>query len=529
MIEDDLDDIIRNKFQGHEENYDDNSWARLVEKMDQIDLNNEGSFDEAVRDKLTNHQERYDHASWTQLSSRMDEINVSNEGSELSEIKEQLLAHQETVIESHWQILKAELEALEQRRYRLWGTKAIEAVTMLLLLWTFTNFGPIFNIEQIGPASTTPLDYAIDPAYESEEYWISQNEVSSLGYQRIIPKAGQVFDEVAVVEYDATSAINRTSIDQNGRTGIIHNTPSNDLSEGIIVSAVNHKDQAIIESISEEIQLDEITSSALITSTNSDLSLLELGLIQPLDIVLTHDHPTSGLSVITGIEDKSYRNKNDGWWFGVNYSTDINLINSGFNLGFVTSQLSSGLLGQTGGLSLSWQKGIVEIQSGFRLSNKAHSPGLLRSFTQASDFSVLEHNLELIEFTQAQLPVTLKLHALNASKNHIYGFVGVTANAILGYDFTIEKTVQSFARVRPTDLDAVVDLTDLPAGISQGGSLRYNTNFTGVVGFGVESSIANKLSFYVQPQYQHQFGGELNNYVSRIGTISVETGVKLKF
>ena len=143
MIEDDLDDIIKNKFQGHEESYDANSWARLMEKMDHIDLINEGSFDEALKEKLTNHQEHYDHTSWTQLSSKMDEINVSAEGSDINGIKEQLLAHQETVIESHWQILKAELEALEQRRYRLWGTKALEAVTMLLLLWTFTNLSLI--------------------------------------------------------------------------------------------------------------------------------------------------------------------------------------------------------------------------------------------------------------------------------------------------------------------------------------------------------------------------------------------------
>ena len=105
----------------------------------------------------------------------------------------------------------------------------------------------------------------------------------------------------------------------------------------------------------------------------------------------------------------------------------------------------------------------------------------------------------------------------------------MTGNTILDYDFTVEKTVQPSTRVRPTDFNAIVDLTDLPAGFSEGGSFRYNTNFTGVIGFGVESSIADKISYYVQPQYQHQFGGELNNYVSRIGTISVETGVKLKF
>ena len=529
MIEDDLDDIIKNKFQGHEESYDANSWARLMEKMDHIDLTNEGSFDEALKEKLTNHQEHYDHTSWTQLSSKMDEINVSAEGSDINGIKEQLLAHQETVIESHWQILKAELEALEQRRYRLWGTKALEAVTMLLLLWTFTNFGPIFNLDQVEPASTAPLDYAVNPAYESEENWTSQQVASSFDENLTVPKALEAFDNVASVEFVATSTSNRTSRDQVASSGVIQNIGSNGQSGNVIFSTVNHIDQAILGIGSDDIQLIEITSSASLTSTTGDLSLLELGLIQPLDIVLTHDHPTSDLSVIERIEDKSYRNKNDGWWFGLNYSADINLINSGFNLGFVTSQLSSGLLGHTGGVSLSWQKGIFEIQSGFRLSRKAHSPGLLRSFTQASDFSVLEHNLELIEFSQAQIPVTVKLHALNASKSHIYGFVGVTGNTILDYDFTIEKTVQPSARVRPTDLDAVVDLTDLPAGVSEGGSFRYNTNFTGVVGFGVESSIADKLSYYVQPQYQHQFGGELNNYVSRIGTISIETGVKLKF
>ena len=165
------------------------------------------------------------------------------------------------------------------------------------------------------------------------------------------------------------------------------------------------------------------------------------------------------------------------------------------------------------------------------MSTKAHSPSLLRSFTQASDLSVLEHNLELIEFKQAQIPLIVKLHGLNSSRSHIYGFVGVSGNTILDYDFTIEKTVlQPSARVRPRDLDAsIIDLTDLPEGFAEGGEIRFNTNFTGIIGFGIESSIGQKASFFVQPQYQFQFGGALNNYVSRIGTLSVETGVKLKF
>ena len=87
MIEDDLDDIIKKKLQGHEEDYDANSWSGLMEKMDQID------FDESIKRKLTNHQENYDHASWTQLSSRMDEINVSGEVSKVKGIKELSLIH----------------------------------------------------------------------------------------------------------------------------------------------------------------------------------------------------------------------------------------------------------------------------------------------------------------------------------------------------------------------------------------------------------------------------------------------------
>ena len=179
MIEDDLDDIIRNKFQGHEENYDANSWSSLLEKMDQIDLNAEESFDEVVKEKLTEHQEQYDQASWTQLSSKMDEIYASADGAELGEIKKKLETHEESVIESHWQILKAELEALEHRRYRLWITKSIEAVIILLLLWTFTNFSPIFAPEQIAPSSI-PLDYVLDDSYDSEEFWASNKALSPI-------------------------------------------------------------------------------------------------------------------------------------------------------------------------------------------------------------------------------------------------------------------------------------------------------------------------------------------------------------
>lgn len=531
MIEDDLDDIIRNKFQGHEENYDANSWSSLLEKMDQIDLNAEESFDEVVKEKLTEHQEQYDQASWTQLSSKMDEIYASADGAELGEIKKKLETHEESVIESHWQILKAELEALEHRRYRLWITKSIEAVIILLLLWTFTNFSPIFAPEQIAPSSI-PLDYVLDDSYDSEEFWASNKALSPIdgnidgrSYDNVVNGR-----DIVIVEDNINSTNENGGFDEvieyitSSSNGTVNGTVLSGSTGNLIINQVR------AEKASDDIHLSEITTTERLEGSYGDLVSLDIGLIRPFDVLLDHDHPTSDLTTFDQTKDKSYRHKNDGWWFGANYSADINLINSGFNLGFVTSQLSSGLLGHTGGLSLSFQKGIVEIQSGFRLSTKAHSPGLLRSFTQASDFSVLEHNLELIEFTQAQIPLVVKLHALNSSRSHIYGFVGVSGNTILGYDFTIEKTIQPSARVRPTDFDAsIVDLTDLPEGFAQGGPIRYNTNFTGVIGFGVESSIGQKVSFFVQPQYQHQFGGALNNYVSRIGTISVETGVKLKF
>ena len=320
MIEDDLDDIIRNKFQGHEENYDVNSWSSLLEKMDQIDLNAEESFDEVVKEKLTEHQEQYDQASWTQLSSKMDEIYASADGAELGEIKKKLETHEESVIESHWQILKAELEALEHRRYRLWITKSIEAVIILLLLWTFTNFSPIFAPEQIAPSSI-PLDYVLDDSYDSEEFWASNKALSPIDEHT----DGRSYDnvvngrDIVIVEDN----INNTN-ENGGFDDIIENIVSSSNGTVLSGSTGNLINLVRVEIASDDIHLSEITATERLEGSYGDLVLLDIGLISPFDVLLDHDHPTSDLTTFDQPKDKSYRHKNDGWWFGANYSADIN-------------------------------------------------------------------------------------------------------------------------------------------------------------------------------------------------------------
>jgi len=452
----------------------------------------EGRLEEIIKQKLENHEEFYDSASWDQLSSKMDLVDADIEESAL---KDQLVNHQEPIIESHWQILKAELEALEQRRYRLWATKSIEAITLLLLIWTFTNVSSLI-VPRSQHESAVDIDYAQNEDNQQIKLQAFSEELNPQPTVRVVS------NEVVVLNDDQNEQLSNISIDLIDllKISMFHNS---------------------IGDLSQLLGDDDLAMG----SREIDISYIDHSEIEPLVVNMNYKAPSS--SVLSG-KEKTFKNRNDGWWIGAGFAEDINLINSGFNFGYLRSQVNSGLIGATADVSISWQTGPVELQSGLKYGQKGFAPGLLRTFTKASANSYLENQLDLIEFQQVQVPLMLKLHGLNKSKNHLYGFVGVSANAILGYTYSIQKSVQPSTRVNSLDLEPQIDLTELPTGFVQGGSLKTNSYLTGVIGFGFESRISDKVSFYLQPQYQHQLAGTLNDYVNRINSINIQTGLKIR-
>ncbi len=454
----------------------------------------EDKWDDIIKERLVSHEESYDPASWDKLSFKIDQELIDVDEKVISQVKERLSNYQEPIIESHWQILKKELEALEQRRYRLWLIKSIEAVTMLLLVWTFTNFG--------GLLKTVELDHIkkIDRQEELNSYAVVEHDLftnNSVEVSNLLP-----LDNPKTVDKLKTFA-------------------SKDISR---LSRLPSRVLNAIEVIIDKKSLGKSSEHIIKLRSLNPISTLS---IDALTIDISSTSPSYAAAVLTETKD-TYKTKNDGWWIGASITQSSNLINSGFNFRYFKSQVSSGLLGSAGSVTVSWQSKILELQTGLSYSNKSYAPSLLRSFSKSSDNTYLENNLELISFDQLQVPLIAKLHGLNNSKNHLYGFIGFGANMILSYDYDIQKTVQPSARVSALDLQPQLDLTTLPVGVFENGHTSDNLYITGIIGFGIESTLSNKFALFFQPQYQYHLTSPLNSYVQKVHSINIEAGLKIR-
>ena len=102
----------------------------------------EDRLDEEIRRILQEIQEDYDESSWDKLSQRIDEQGLSTEDDiDFDEqVKYKLERHSIPPSEEHWQVFNEELDNLEHRRRRVYIVKILEATIFLLLVMTFLNY-----------------------------------------------------------------------------------------------------------------------------------------------------------------------------------------------------------------------------------------------------------------------------------------------------------------------------------------------------------------------------------------------------
>ena len=233
------------------------------------------------------------------------------------------------------------------------------------------------------------------------------------------------------------------------------------------------------------------------------------------------------LDVLIALNNES-NSIRDGWSIGLPISTDINFINTSFNVSYLRSQLNNDLSGNTIGLTASYRKGVLEVETGARYSVKRFAPGLV-SYTPASSKSFLRDELDEAKFKQIQIPLIAKIYASPNRNVSFYGMTGIATNIILDLDYTISKSIQ--ANARPSSLAFVdaIDLKNLPDGLAEGGDLHDNLYMTAIIGVGVQYHMSNKLGWYFQPQYQHTLTNNINEVASKINSISLEAGLKYKF
>ncbi len=456
-------------------------------------------LDDKIKELLNNTQEDYDTSSWDKLSQRLDNdsdlIDASSEDF-IPIIKEKLENQKASVPEEHWSMMSSELDYIEERRRRLYIVKFLEAAIILLLVFTY------FHYTWYGPAVEMDMAYIEDIKTSSED----PTKVSAmLGFSDVQR------DKELTIGLDKVVTSLRPLIAPPSTIGGL------ELQLDMTVSPASLAEQytsTVKVSPLEDINVDRLRSSAK--------AVISLD-IEPLNV-----DPELPYLVMAETEDtKVYTDQ--GWSIGLPISYDVNFINTNLNLGYLSNQIESGLGGRSYGVSLGYRLKNIEVESGLRYSEKTFVPGRLTSYTQTSEVSFLENRLDNMVIKQVEVPLLFKFYAAPVRNTSLYGMLGVGINAIAHNQYQINRTIQTKARLSTAPTSDIVNLQELPQGLIRGGSLKDNLFVTGVIGFGIQSALTPEVNWYLQPQYQHSFTGQINQIVDRVNTLSIEGGVKFLF
>jgi len=462
----------------------------------------EDKFDEKVRELLNEAQQSYDVSSWSKLSDRMDhDESFSTEEDIFPNIKDKLENHKAPLSEEHWTSLKSDLDYIEERRERLYIVKALEAAIVLLLVYTY------FNYQQLNTKVDMDISYIQQVEEESEDPQLIS----------------------ATVSLDETSIIAK-SISHNQIRRLVEPAPASiyavsDPSHEVANSMISRVEKVVNNSMSNRVsQLADAQSVDLSTSITK-IDKLTLG-----EFAIERITPSTPFFTTATPSVKEGQSQTNGWRLGLPFSMDVNFINTDIDLGYLSNQIESGLIGNSFGISMAYRKGDLEIESGIRYSQKTFVPGKLTTFSRRGD-DFLKSQLDHMIIKQLQIPLLAKIYAAPYKKSTLYGVAGIAFNTILQNEYVIRTTKQPNAReAEAPNAKVVKRLSDLPKGILEsGGTFKENIYITGVLGFGVQSFITDRVSWYIQPQYQHSFTSEINQVVSKVNSLSVEGGFQFSF
>ena len=177
-------------------------------------------------------------------------------------------------------------------------------------------------------------------------------------------------------------------------------------------------------------------------------------------------------------------------------------------------------LGYSGGLSLGFELGNWEIQTGAVYSYKNYRPLQAEFWDGAFDEGYAKVQLKDIELNIVQLPLLFRYNLLQYDSWRFYVLAGGTVHVAVSANYYYDNIGTPNPKVLEPN-----------RGWFDGGTFRENSYMTANVGVGLERFMSPRWSLFAQPTYHHAIN--LVNHGmgpsrDRISTMSIYTGVRIR-
>lgn len=483
---DNLDRWIKNKLEEHASARPEDAWSRFEAYKEASDLDSEQRFDQFVKTKLEKHQAHFQNKLWAGLSFNL---------------------HKEAFCKKE-----------------LWVAKTFEVLFMVLAFWQLFQFGFLSTDQpnfDPAPKNQEPIAQII-PERESNRYGANQFGSN----QTTLNSEGSSADSKSSIQNGYPQANSSSILDLVDLPIAEPNyIPLKVLSHNSVDNSMN---TFIVPYETSFIELHEEEEIPLLNTAPAD---------QTLDKVLTLSPQLVYQSLSTKIEPQIQQNKQKyRHRIGLALLQDLHFITTPYDALLEEYGYDQVAYGGGGSVGYSWEGGKWGIRSQLTYRYLNYLP---KPYTEVFDGDLkrgfFAESIRNIELNKLSLSLLATRSIGRIGHWHCYTITGATVHAavlanydrrayyIPGQDIVDPASPPSPQNQSKTSEKRFVD------GLFENGPILENTYLTLDIGVGLERSFNDRLSIFLEPNYQHNpFKKSLGPNSDRINTLSFLTGVRIQ-
>lgn len=482
-----LDRWIKNKLEDHASARPDDAWSRFEAYKEASDIDAEQRFDQFVKTKLEKHQAHFQNKLWDGLSYNL---------------------HKEAFCKKE-----------------LWVAKTFEVLFMVLAFYQLFQFGFLSSDQ-----------YNLDPTPKNQE-----------PIAQMIPEwEYDPNDDNYVASLQNTLETEITSLDSK-----LH-APINGYPRGNSSSTLAPEDLG--HAVTDFIPARTISSNPGMNSLQTFVEPFETSLldyqeteeiaevnaapsINNLDKVLTLSPKLDHQSFSLLFDPEGYQNKKKYKHIvGLALLQDLHFITTPYDALLEEYGYDQIAYGAGGSVSYSWEGGKWGIRSQLTYRYLNYLP---KPYTEVFDGDLqrgfFAESIRNIELNKMSLSLLATRSIGRIGQWHCYTLTGATVHAAIlaNYDrraFFIpgQDIVDPNAPPQPQNKSKTSEKRFVD-GLFENGPIAENTYLTLDIGVGIERSFNERLSVFIEPNYQHNpFKKSLGPNSDRINTLSFFTGVRIQ-
>ena len=540
-----FDKLFRDKLENLEASEKAGSWELLQHRMAaDPELSSSGEtpdpIDEIVKSKLEDTSASYDPGFWAIMEDKIDadlDLNPQMDDVVFDGIAYENLSDLETPYNpSHWELMAKRIQEEFSLRHQLYKYKVAEISLMLFAIFTLLQFLPVDKIN-IAKHNTdinkTEIQHEIQRAIPLVASDSDQNESatkdiktktdnklaksSNIATYQLGPVS--ITSPLAVVEAREAKSATETAFPDFSKLNNIGASASPSIEDALpLISAESILSNQENNTTSTENQ----NAETLVLAEDENISITELLHINSSEMGLLSFDDSENLPQCVLCQHK----KPVYIKAGMVIASNLNYTMTPHDEKFEQESYATVSAGYTGGLSLSVQKGRLEIGSAILYSSIKYAPKQNVEYTGSLKDGLVGEGLKSAQLNILSVPLNINYTYAHVGKWYLYTVGGGSANMAVINHFDTKKFAVGSSR---GSLDPRVQHEETPSynGLLEGGSLKDNLYFTVNLGLGAERYFSPRWSVFVQPVYQHSiFANGLGPNSDRFNTFSIFAGAK---